>query len=147
MVNEDDKTLLIETSERAKSNTHQIEEIKDRIGKLEDKTEDIHRIATSIEVVCNDIGYIKQGQVDLTNKVDNLSEKVDSQIKEIKCDVDAKVGNVSSKVEQLKLEPLEEMKKDKHEFKIEAFKQGIGYLVALIGGAIITLIANGTLKV
>jgi gas vesicle protein len=98
-MNDDEKVMLVECDQRSKSAIYQISEIKDRLGKLEDKTEDIHRIATSIEVVCNDIGYIKQGQIDLTNKVDNLSEKVDKQNVEIKADVKSQINDIQKQID------------------------------------------------
>jgi predicted nucleic acid-binding Zn-ribbon protein len=146
ILNDDEKVMLVESDQRSKSAIHQIDEVKDRLDKLEDKTEDIHRIATSIEVVCNDIGYIKQGQVDLTTKVDKLSDKVDSQIQEIKSDVEIKVGKVDEKVGKLEREPYEEFKKTKHEIKVNVWGAIVVAIAMAALGGFFALVSTGTIK-
>lgn len=100
-VNEDDKSLLIETSERAKSNTHQIEEIKSDIKDIKQEQKTIYELTSSVKVMADnlihiqeDVKEIKQGQTDLSNKVDN-------QIKEIKTDVDSRVSSVNDKINKI----------------------------------------------
>lgn len=75
-MNESDQ-LLIETSERAKSNTHQIEEIKEDIKEIKSDQKAIYEISTSVKLIAQsmtsmkeDIAEVKQGQCDLANKVD-----------------------------------------------------------------------------
>jgi uncharacterized coiled-coil DUF342 family protein len=146
-MDEDDKELLIQTSERSKSNTHQIDEIKNRMDKLEQKTEDIHKIATTIEVVCNDIGYIKEGQNELNNKFDNLSNKVDNQGVTFRSELQAKVNTVQKQVDKLHDEPYNEYKQTKHNIKVNILSAigkvvGLGiiaYFCALIGSGAIKL--------
>lgn len=157
---DEEKVMLVETTERSKSNTHQIDEIKDamdkleikaneRMAKLEDKTEDIHRIATSIELISKDVSYMKEGQVDLSNKVDKLSNKVDSQIAEIKTDVKAQVDCVKTQVDNIEKAPYEEFKQTRHEIKSNILGQVFGAGALLIIGALgvlVVLVANGTIK-
>lgn len=145
-MNEDEKTLLISTSERSKSNTHQIDEIKADIKSIKEDQKLMYELTTSVKVISenligmkDDLKEVKQGQTDLSNKLDN-------QITEIKTDVESKVGNVNDKVDKLKLEPLEEMKKDKHELRIEIAKQVIGYVITGLVGIIGALIGTGTIK-
>ena len=145
-MDEDDKELLIQTSERSKSNTHQIDEIKNRMDKLEQKTEDIHKIATTIEVVCNDIGYIKEGQNELNNKFDNLSNKVDNQGVTFRSELQAKVNTVQKQVDKLHDEPYNEYKQTKHDVKIKVLSEiGKGIIIGVIV-YICTLIGNGLIK-
>jgi len=145
-MNEDDKTLLVEVDQRAKSNTHQIKDIKDRLDKLENKTEDIHKIATNIEVLCNDIGYIKNGQNDLNTKVDKLSDKLDLQGKEIRNEVENKISKIQNQVDELHDEPYDEYKKTKHDVKVNVFSKVLsGICIALIS-ILITLLASGAIK-
>jgi len=101
----DERVILVENTERSKSNTHQIDEIKARMGKLEEKTEDIHKLAISVEVMSNNVTHMnenqKEGQKVLSDKMDALSEKVDTQNETIKKDVDNKIAVINGKVETI----------------------------------------------
>ena len=145
-MNEDDEKLLVATSERSKSNTHQIEDLKSRMDKLEEKTEDIHTIATSIEVVCNDIGYIKNGQNTLNAKFDKLSDKVDDQGRTIRNEFEGKVTDIQSQVDELHDAPYNEYKSTKHAIKINVIGRWLGDLGIALIGVLGTLIATGVLK-
>lgn len=145
-MNEDDEKLLVATSERAKSNTHQIEDLKDRMDKLEKKTEDIHKIATSIEVVCNDISYIKEGQNTLNIKFDKLSDKVDDQGKNIRSELEVKVADVQTQVDKLHDEPYDEFKNTKHAVKVNVLGRWLSDLGIALVGVLGTLLATGVIK-
>jgi chromosome segregation ATPase len=145
-MNEDDEKLLVATSERAKSNTHQIEDLKDRMDKLEEKTEDIHKIATSIEVVCNDISYIKEGQNTLNTKFDKLSDKVDDQGKNIRSELEVKVADVQTQVDKLHDEPYDEFKNTKHAVKVNVLGRWLSDLGIALVGVLGTLLATGVIK-
>lgn len=145
-MNEDDEKLLVTVSERAKSNTHQIEDLKNRMDKLEQKTEDIHKIATSIEVVCNDISYIKEGQNTLNSKFDKLSDKVDDQGKTIRQEVKTKVEDVQAQVNELHDAPYNEYKKTKHEIKVSVISKILGGLCIALMSALATLLASGAIR-
>jgi chromosome segregation ATPase len=145
-MNEDDEKLLVATSERAKSNTHQIEDLKDRMDKLEEKTEDIHKIATSIEVVCNDISYIKEGQNTLNIKFDKLSDKVDDQGKNIRSELEVKVADVQTQVDKLHDEPYDEFKNTKHAVKVNVLGRWLSDLGIALVGVLGTLLATGVIK-
>lgn len=57
--------LLTETSERAKSNTHQIEEIKNDIRDIKEEYKIINRLATSIELLVRDMTHVKSDIVEI----------------------------------------------------------------------------------
>ena len=76
--NEDDKGLLIQTSERSKSNTHRIDKIEDRIKDIETEQKALYELTSSVKSMAenisdmkSDIKEVKKGQFDLSNKMDN----------------------------------------------------------------------------
>lgn len=69
-MHEDEKTILIETEQRAKANTHRIDRLETEIKQLEGENRAIYKIATSVEVMAEKIGAIDE-------KVDNINKKVD----------------------------------------------------------------------
>ncbi len=146
-MNEDDEKLLVSTAERSKSNTHQIEDLKSRMDKIEDKTEDIHKIATSIEVVCNDISYIKEGQNALNTKVDKLSDELHDQGKTIRNEFENKVADVQTQVDELHDEPYNEYKKTKHSVKVSVLSRILSDLGIALIGVLATLITTGVIKI
>mgnify|MGYP000897550731 FL=1 len=147
MMTEDDKELLIETSERAKSNTHQIEELKADMKEMKQDQKAIYELSTAVKLVAQNVGNIqhdvteiKQGQKDLSNKVDN-------QINEIKTDVDCRVSGVNNKIADMEQKPYKAFIKTKHEIIVKIVS-GIG--IALAAGVltyICTLIGQGAIKI
>ena len=61
---EDVYVLIERVEQRAKSNTHQIQEIKEEMKELKDENKAIYKIATSVEVIAEKLGSIEE-------KVDN----------------------------------------------------------------------------
>jgi len=100
-MNEDDKRLLIETIERSKSNTHQIDDIKSDIKELQNKQEMIYDLTTSVKVMAENLSTVKDDVKEIKQGQSALSDKVDSQINEIKIDVDNKVETVKHDVKQI----------------------------------------------
>ena len=100
-MNEDDKRLLIETIERSKSNTHQIDDIKSDIKELQNKQEMIYDLTTSVKVMAENLSTVKDDVKEIKQGQSALSDKVDSQINEIKIDVDNKVETVKHNVKQI----------------------------------------------
>jgi len=100
-MNEDDKSLLIETIERSKSNTHQIDDIKSDIKELQNKQEMIYDLTTSVKVMAENLSTVKDDVKEIKQGQSALSDKVDSQINEIKIDVDNKVETVKHDVKQI----------------------------------------------
>lgn len=66
----DEKTILIETEQRSKSNAHRLDKIENEIKDLNEENKAIYKIATSVEVMAEKIGNID-------NKVNEISRKVD----------------------------------------------------------------------
>ena len=52
-------TIITETSERAKSNTHQIDEIKEDIKGIKEDNKVLNRLATSVELIAQDMTHFK----------------------------------------------------------------------------------------
>lgn len=100
-MNEDDKSLLIETIERSKSNTHQIDDIKSDIKELQNKQEMIYDLTTSVKVMAENLSTVKDDVKEIKQGQSALSDKVDNQINEIKTDVDNKVETVKHDVKQI----------------------------------------------
>jgi uncharacterized protein YdcH (DUF465 family) len=135
-MDEDDKELLIQTSERSKSNTHQIDKIEDRIKDIETEQKALYELTSSVKSMAenisdmkSDIKEVKKGQFDLSNKMDN------------------QITDVKQQVQNMKDEPYNNYKKTKQSIKIQiitgigkAIGIGlIGYICALIGAGIIQL--------
>lgn len=65
-----EKTILIETEQRSKSNSHRIDGIDEDIKEIKNDNKAIYKIATSVEVIAEKIGTIE-------DKVDETKKKVD----------------------------------------------------------------------
>ena len=81
---EKDLVVLTETVERSKSNTHQIEEIKDKLEKMETRQETIYELTTSVKLIAQDMSSIKETINDVKQGQYALSDKVDEQISEVR---------------------------------------------------------------
>ena len=64
--------ILIETQERAKSNTKRINALEEEIKDMKSEQKAIYEIATSVKVLVERVGYIEE-------KVDETSSKIDKQ--------------------------------------------------------------------
>lgn len=51
--------IIAEVSERAKSNTHQIEEIKDELKEVREDNKALNTIATSVKLIAQDMTHVK----------------------------------------------------------------------------------------
>lgn len=103
-----EKRLLIETEQRSKSNTNQIREVKEDIKEIKSEQKAIYDIATSVKLIAqsmdtmkDDLFEVKQGQVNLSHKVDTQIEevrdgqgKLENKLQERVDCVDTKVDNV-----------------------------------------------------
>lgn len=75
----DEIKTLQEVKSRAESNTHQIEEIKERISKQESRSEVLYQMSESIALMAQslkqvegDVGEVKTNQKELSAKVSTL---------------------------------------------------------------------------
>lgn len=145
-MNDDEKVILVECDQRSKSNTHQIEEIKADIKSIKEDQKLMYDLTTSVKVISenligmkDDLKEVKQGQV-------NLSDKIDNQIKEIKTDVDSKVGSVNQKVDAIEKQPYDDYKQTTHDIKIKVIVGVVSTLAISAIGFLVTLFANGHVK-
>ena len=82
---------LTETCERSKSNTHQIEEIKNDIKEVKQDQKAIYELTSSVKIIANnletikiDISEVKQGQSCLADKMDKEISNVKNDLSEVK---------------------------------------------------------------
>ena len=59
-MHEDEKTILIETEQRAKANTHRIDKLETSLKELNKENRAIYKIASSVEVMAQKIGTIDE---------------------------------------------------------------------------------------
>lgn len=71
---EQDKITLIEAEQRAKSNSHRIDNIEEEIREIRDDQKAIYKIATSVELIAQRVSHIE-------DKVDDTNKKVAAQTK------------------------------------------------------------------
>ena len=91
---------LTETVERSKSNTHQIDEIKEEIKGIKEDQKSIYKIATSVEVIANNMQNLQASVEDVKNGQERLGQKMDDQIIEVRNEqknLDAKIDAVDNK--------------------------------------------------
>ena len=82
---------LTETCERSKSNTHQIDEIKNDIKEVKQDQKAIYELTSSVKIIANnletiktDISEVKQGQSCLADKMDKEISNVKNDLSEVK---------------------------------------------------------------
>ena len=101
---------LIENEQCCKSNTHQIHELKEDIKEIANKTDDIHRIATSVEVIAT--------------KMDTQEKKIDK--------LDSKIDSVEAKVSDIESQPAKNYKALTFECIKWLIIFGLGYFINLL---------------
>lgn len=106
--------IAIEARDRAKSNTHRIDEIQQERSEL---NHNMSRMATAVEVLATEQRHQTETQRS----------------------TDQKIENIEKKVEGIELAPARDAKDIKKEF----IKSAIGVVVGAILGAIFALIING----
>lgn len=74
--------IVQEVKSRGESNTHQIEELKERMSRQESKSETLYQMsenialmAQSLKQVEGDVGEVKESQKELSNKVSILENQ------------------------------------------------------------------------
>ena len=71
---------ITEIAERTKSNTHRIDNLEIKVSQLDEKTDDIHTIATSMQLMSKDFGYMRN---DIT-KIQTTQTEMQKEISEVK---------------------------------------------------------------
>ena len=80
---------ITEIAERTKSNTHRIDNLEIKVNQLDEKTEDIHTIATSMQLMSKDFSYMRD---DIT-KIQTTQTEMQKEISDVKqTPVKAKAG-------------------------------------------------------
>lgn len=82
--------LLTETSERAKSNTHQIEEVKNDIRDIKEEYKIINRLATSIELLVRDMTHVKSDIVEIKD----VQSVTQASLSEMRSDMKTELSEV-----------------------------------------------------
>lgn len=72
--------LITQTAERAKSNTHQIEEIKVDIKEIKEENKALNKMATSIELIAKDMTNVKEDISEMKTSQDEMKEEI-SEVK------------------------------------------------------------------
>lgn len=106
--------IAIEARDRAKSNTHRIDEIQSERSEL---THNMNRMATAVEVLANEQRHQTEVQQNTSQKIEKIEKKVES----------------------IELAPAVEAKDIKKEF----LKSVISVLVGAVLGALLALIIKG----
>lgn len=123
---DNDKTILIETEQRSKSNSHRIDNLEIDLKEMKEENKAIYKIATSVEVMATKLGNIE-------DKVDETNRKVDET---------AKAQRVAEerflqKVTEVENRPAIQMAKNVNEIKVKAITAIITFLITGGLGAII----------
>lgn len=90
-----------------------IKNLEDNQGQLKEKVDDIHRMATSIELIANDMSYMKT----------DVSELKDGQM-ELKNDFKKSNEEIRGKIQEIEEEPMK-----KESSKFEAIKDKIFWII------------------
>lgn len=92
---------LTETTERSKSNTHQIEEVKAEIKDIRIENRALYELTSSVKLIAQDMGNIKDDISDVKNGQKELSEKVNKvtqEVENVKNKDDIEMGRNTKKV-------------------------------------------------
>ena len=116
-----DLITLTETVERSKSNTHQIQELKERLDKndekidgIKDEQKSLYKIASSVEIIANNMQNLQDGLDEVKCGQEKLGQKMDNQNEEIKNEqkkLDEKIQAVNDK-SVIKIDILDVLKKN-----------------------------------
>lgn len=95
VMNEAQLIELTEISERGKSNTHQIEEIKEDIKEMKLENKALYELTTSVKLIAQDMSSIKQDITEVKCGQEKLSVKMDSEISKVKDEQEKIKYNIS----------------------------------------------------
>ena len=123
---EAERTILIETEQRSKSNSHRIDSIEEDIKEMKEENKAIYRIATSVEVMAEKLGNIEE-------KVDETKRKVDETAKAQRATEDRFLQRVA----EIENAPAVQTAKNINEIKVKVITAIITFLVTGILGSII----------
>ena len=95
VMNEAQLIELTEISERGKSNTHQIDEIKEDIKEMKLENKALYELTTSVKLIAQDMSSIKQDIAEVKCGQEKLSDKMDSEISKVKDEQEKIKDNIS----------------------------------------------------
>lgn len=120
---------LTETTQRCKSNTYQIEEMKEDIKDLRAENKAIYDLVTTTKLIAQDMGSIKKDVADVKKGQSDLSDKVDAEISKVK----EKITQVENKDD---IELGKSVKKNANKIVFEISKWivvgGLGFFASII---------------
>ena len=117
---EKDLIKLTEVDARSKSNSHQIDELKDEVKEIKKENKAIYELTSSVKLIVQDMATIKDTVNEVKDGQKILEDKMDVQISEVK----QKIEKVDGKS---KVDFLEYIKT-----KIAPFLFGGGCIYAVI---------------
>jgi hypothetical protein len=127
MMTEQEKTILIETEQRSKSNGHRLDTLEEELRDVKNDQKAIYSIATSVEVIAQRVTNIE-------GKVDDTNQKVDAQVKAWQ-ETERKL---SHKVDETASEPFKKTAANVNSIKIAIIT---AVLTALASGATVAIIS------
>lgn len=130
-MHEEDRTILIETEQRAKSNTHRIDKIEASLKDLNKENRAIYKIATSVEVMAEKIGAIDE-------KVNDISEKVDRTAFAQKDSEERFLQKISA----IENSPAQRLSKNVNAIKVGVMTSIITFVATGVIAAVVTLIMS-----
>lgn len=78
---------LTEAVEQGKNNTRQINEIKEHISEMEKRQKTIYELTSNIKVIAQSMDNFKEAITEIKDGQKELSHKMDEQIKEVKTEI------------------------------------------------------------
>ena len=126
-MNEDNVALLIETAERARSNSHRIDGMEERMKSYETEQKAIYKIATSVELMTQQLKHIDE-------KVDHTNDKLDAQSQAWK----ESEKRLSDRISETEAKPLRQTADNINKIKVAVIT---AICTAMATGALAAIIA------
>lgn len=126
-MNEDNVALLIETAERARSNSHRIDGMEERMKSYETEQKAIYKIATSVELMTQQLKHIDE-------KVDHTNDKLDAQNQAWK----ESEKRLSDRISENEAKPLRQTADNINKIKVAVIT---AICTAMATGALVAIIA------
>lgn len=121
---EQERTILIETEQRSKSNQHRLDSMEDEVHSLRDEQRAIYKIAASVEVIADQTKRTQE-------EVKNMSLKLDKQSddwRETKETLEEQISETEHRVVEIQNTPANRIAENYDKIKvavITAFCSGI----------------------
>lgn len=123
---EAERIILIESEQRAKSNSHRIDKLEEDMKEMKDENKAIYKIATSVEVMAEKLGNIE-------DKVDETNRKVDETARAQR----ATEERFMERIENVENRPANQIAKNVNEIKVKAITAVVTFLITGLLGSLI----------